>query len=221
MRFFLTDDQKEFFQKHRYLEIEELFPLEKITQIEKLCDETLTKRLHVKNAPLEAFIQGYDLWRDNKELKEILHKRSLIKIIADLFDVFPLRIAFDQYLKATSPTPPIQTTWSLEELSCIKPLSGSLLIPLAFSKPLKSHFPFPQKIGNILFLAPDYPIPWPLLFALEDLKLLIVNFAPEKALYQKEIRDPHQHVLKKWGYVFGDSLNNQHHPLLIVNRDHY
>ncbi|HEV3269877.1 MAG TPA: hypothetical protein VGZ69_04425 [Candidatus Rhabdochlamydia sp.] len=216
MRLFLTDDQKEFFQKHRFIEIEGLFSLEKIAQIEKLSDLTLTKRLHAKNSPL---LQGYDLWRDNKELKEILHNRSLIKIIAELFNAFPLRIAFDQYIKATSPSP-IQATWALEELSCIKPLAGSMLIPLSFSKTLKSHFPFPQK-GNVLFLAPDYPIPWPLLFALEDLKLLIVSFAPEKAIYQQETRDPHQHVLKKWGYVFGDSLNNQYHPLLIVNRDNY
>jgi len=215
MRLFLTDDQKEFFQKNRFIEIEGLLPLEKITQIEKLSDLILVKRQNSEN----SFLQGYDLWRDNKELKEILHKRSLIKIIAELFNIFPLRIAFDQYIKATS-TPPIQTTWALEELSCIKPLAGSMLIPLSFSKPLKSHFPFPKK-GNVLFLAPDYPIPWPLLFGLEGLKLLIVSFAPEKAIYQQEIRDPHQHVLKKWGYVFGDSLNNQHHPLLIVNRDSY
>lgn len=221
MRFFLTDDQKEFFQKHRFLEIEGLLPLAKLIQIEKLSEETLTKRLGSKNSPLEIFLQGYDLWRDNKELKEILHKRSFIKIIADLFNTFPLRIAFDQYLKASSLAPPIQATWALEELSCIKPLAGSVLIPLSFSKPLKSHFPFPQKIGNILCLAPDYPIPWPLLFALEDLKLLLVSFAPEKALYQAEIRDPHQHALKKWGYVFGDNLHHQHHPLLIINRDHY
>ena len=210
MRLFLTDDQKEFFQKNRFIEIERLLPLETLSQIEKLSDLTLAKRSE------NSFLQGYDLWRDSKELKEILHKRSLIKIIAELFNTFPLRIAFDQYIKATSPSP-IQTTWALEELSCIKPLAGSMLIPLAFSKPLKSHFPFPQK-GNILFLAPDYPIPWPLLFGLEGLKLLIVSFAPEKAIYQQETRDPHQHVLKKWGYVFGDSLNNQHHPLLIVSR---
>ncbi|MDQ5956486.1 MAG: hypothetical protein ACH349_03110 [Candidatus Rhabdochlamydia sp.] len=210
MRLVLTDDQKEFFQKNRFIEIEGLLSLEKITQIEKLSDLTLAKRSE------NSFLQGYDLWRDSKELKEILHKRSLIKIIADLFNTFPLRIAFDQYMKTTSPSP-IQTTWALEELSCIKPLAGSMLIPFSFSKPLKSHFPFPQK-GNVLFLAPDYPIPWPLLFGLEGLKLLIVSFAPEKALYQQETRDPHQHVLKKWGYVFGDSLNNQHHPLLIVNR---
>ncbi|MEK7339919.1 MAG: hypothetical protein AABZ92_04305 [Verrucomicrobiota bacterium] len=210
----MTDDQKEFFQKNRFIEIEGLLPLEKITQIEKLSDLTLAKRSE------NSFLQGYDLWRDNKELKEILHKRSLIKIIAELFNTFPLRIAFDQYIKATSPSP-IQTTWALEELSCIKPLAGSMLIPLSFSKPLKSHFPFPQKIGNVLFLAPDYPIPWPLLFGSEGLKLLIVNFAPEKAIYQQETRDPHQHVLKKWGYAFGDSLNNQHHPLLIIHRDSY
>lgn len=210
MRLFLTDDQKEFFQKNRFIEIEGLLPLEKITLIEKLSDLTLAKR------PGNPFLQGYDLWRDNKELKEILHRRSLIKIIAELFHTFPLRIAFDQYIKTSSPFP-IQTTWALEELSCIKPLAGGMLIPLSFSKPLKSHFPFPKK-GNVLFLAPDYPIPWPLLFGLEDLKLLIVSFAPEKAIYQQETRDPHQHVLKKWGYVFGDSLNNQYHPILIVNR---
>lgn len=212
MRLFLTDDQKAFFQKNRFIEIEGLLPLEKIAQIEKLSELTLAQRTSSEN----SFLQGYDLWRDNQELKEILHKRSLIKIIAELFNTFPLRIAFDQYLHTTFP-PPIPTTWALEELSCIKPLAGSLLIPLSCVHPLKSHFPFPQK-GNVLFLAPDYPIPWPLLFGLEGLKLLMVHFAPEKALYQQEIRDPHQHVLKKWGYVFGDRLRNQHHPLLIVNR---
>ncbi|MDR2539867.1 MAG: hypothetical protein LBC45_04655 [Chlamydiales bacterium] len=213
MRLFLTDDQKEFFRRNHFIEIEGLLPLEKIAQIQKISDLTLAKRRSLES----SFLQGYDLWRDNKELKKILHKRSLIKIIAELFNTFPLRIAFDQYVKATSPYP-IQTTWALEELSCIKPLAGSMLIPLSFSKPLKSHFPFPRKVGNILFLAPDYPIPWPLLFGLEGLQLLIVSFAPEKALYQQEIRDPHQHALKKWGYVFGDRLNNQHHPILIVNR---
>jgi len=215
MRLVLTDDQKEFFRRNHFIEIEGLLPLEKIAQIEKLSDLTLAKRTGSRS----SFLQGYDLWRDNQELKEILHKRSLIKIIAELFNTFPLRIAFDQYIKTTFPSP-IETTWALEELSCIKPLAGSMLIPLSFSKPLKSHFPFPQK-GNVLFLAPDYPIPWPSLFGLEDLKLLIVSFAPEKAIYQQEIRDPHQHVLKKWGYVFGDSLSNQLHPLLIVNRDNY
>lgn len=218
MRFFLTDDQKEFFQKHRFMEIEGLLPLEKIALIEQLSEQTLAKRLGQKSSSLDIFMQGYDLWRDNKELREILHKRSFVKIIADLFNIFPLRIAFDQYIKACL-QPPIRTTWAQEELSCIKPLAGSVLIPLSFSKPLKSHFPFPQKIGNLLFLAPDYPIPWPALFALEGLKLLIVSFAHEKALYQQEIRDPHLHVLKKWGYVFGDRLDNQHHPLLITCRE--
>lgn len=220
MRFFVTDNQKEFFQKHHFMEIEGLLSLEKITQIEKFSDEILAKRLGAKNSSIELFLQGYDLWRDNKKLKEILYKRSFIKVIADLLNVFPLRIAFDQYIKS-SLSPPIQTTWALEELSCIKPLAGSVLIPLSFSKPLKSHFPFPKQLGNLLLLAPDYPIPWPLLFALEGLKLLILSFAPEKALYQQETRDPHQHALKKWGYVFGDRLNNQHHPLVILSRDRY
>lgn len=220
MRFFVADNQKEFFQKHRFIEIEGLLSLEKIAQIEKFSDEILSRRLGAKNSSIELFLQGYDLWRDSEKLREILHKRSFIKVIADLLNVFPLRIAFDQYIHSSSP-PPIRTTWALEELSCIKPLAGSILIPLSFSKLLKSHFPFPKQLGNILFLAPDYPIPWPLLFALKDLKLLIVNFAPEKALYQQEIRDPHQHALKKWGYVFGDCLNNQHHPLLILNRNWY
>lgn len=210
MRFVSTADQREFFRKHHFIELEGLLTAQQVQALDATAQEILEARLKISDStPWKA---GFDLWRDAPLIKKTTQKLSIAHIASELFDTTPLRIAFDQLCVSLPSPAPFAKDLSLTEISSFKPLAGGILFPLT-DLPTEQNptFPIPQKIGSALFFSPKIPIPWSFLFSM-PWRFLLIAFAPDKSFYRPEPNDVHSPLFKKRGYVFNDLLKEEFHP---------
>jgi hypothetical protein len=221
MRFALTADHCAFFNKHAFIELEGVLPLDQLADLKKNAEETLATRLRLpaaqisKRSTSELFLAGYDLWRDNDAIKKTTQKNAFARLALELFQTPSLRYGFDQLIYTTQGVPPLfSEPYTLQEISCLSPLAGALILPLEDLPHSLPFFPVPIHSGNGLFISSSLPIPWPELFATPKLRLLMIVYAMKKTHFRPDTRDPHAAHLKKLGYAFNDPLKNSLHPLL-------
>lgn len=221
MRFALTADHRTFFQKHHFIAFEDLLSTEQTAVLKNHTDKAIAARLRIPVSKIadrsssELFLTGYDLWREDDTVKKIAHKHELARLGSELFQIVPLRCAFDQYIATVKgSTPPFTQPLSLQDTSCLSPLAGALILTLEdLAQPLPS-FPLPIRAGHGLYVSAHFPLPWPEVYAIPGVRLLVIAFSQEKTFFRADTRDPHAAALKKLGYVYNDMLRDSLHPLL-------
>lgn len=102
--FALTDDQKAFYKKNKFIKLKQVFDAETLNYY----GEEITKevdRLNSKHVPLEkrdtygkAFLQIFNLWHQNEKIKEFVLNKRLGQLAAALMNVDQVRIYHDQAL---------------------------------------------------------------------------------------------------------------------------
>jgi hypothetical protein len=218
MRFKITGQHRRVFETQKYITFENVLPSNLIHEAALQADAILSQRFHrlIETAsPSELFKIGRDLWRQDDTAKRLVQNRVLAQIAGGLFGHKTLQLAYDQLLRTPIQSAfPGATTLSLQEISCFQPLAGAALVRLlgtSLASPL-----FPTKSEDVVFLAPDLPIPWEVFFQEPHHSFLLIVYAPFKALYILEKRDLHTHAMKKLGYVFGDTIHPPEHPIVYT-----
>lgn len=218
MRFKITGDHRKVLEKQKFIEFEDVFSLDQIDEASRHIDQVLAQRsrkLIDTQSPQELFQVGHDLWRDDKTLQNFVCNRGLAQLAAQLFEQKTIYLAFDQALRTTRrPGFPAALPATLQQKSCIQPLAGGVLIRLSGESHPSSMLP--KKRENVVLLSSNLLLPWEMFFQEPEQSFLLIAYAPAKALYVLEKNDPHVHLLKKMGYVFGDHLNAEHHPVLYT-----
>ena len=102
--FQLTDEQIRFFQKNRFIKLKNVFDEETISYF----NHVITNRVALMNTestPLDqrstygkAFLQLFNLWREDELVKTFIFSERLAKIASDLMQVDGVRIYHDQAL---------------------------------------------------------------------------------------------------------------------------
>ncbi|GAB2575218.1 phytanoyl-CoA dioxygenase family protein [Spirosoma areae] len=100
----LSLEQVEFYQKNRFIKLKNVFDAETIAyyndhitrQVEKLT--TVTTKLEERDTYGKAFLQLFNLWRENDNIKTFVFSKRLAKIAADLMQVDGVRMYHDQAL---------------------------------------------------------------------------------------------------------------------------
>ena len=100
----LTTDQIEFYQQNRYIKLKQVFDEETIS----FFNDAISKRVEAMNnvsTPLEqrstygkAFLQLFNLWKEDEVVKEFVFSKRLAKLAADLLMTDGVRIYHDQAL---------------------------------------------------------------------------------------------------------------------------
>ena len=100
----LTTDQIEFYQQNRYIKLKQVFDEETIS----FFNDAISKRVKAMNnvsTPLEqrstygkAFLQLFNLWKEDEVVKEFVFSKRLANIAADLLMTDGARIYHDQAL---------------------------------------------------------------------------------------------------------------------------
>ena len=100
----LTDVQIEFYQQNRYIKLKQVFDEATIS----FFNEVISKRVEIMNhetKPLEerstygkAFLQLFNLWREDEVVKALVFSKRLAKIASDLMQTDGVRIYHDQAL---------------------------------------------------------------------------------------------------------------------------
>jgi ectoine hydroxylase-related dioxygenase (phytanoyl-CoA dioxygenase family) len=102
--FQLTSDQIQFYQKNRFIKLKQVFDEETISFFNDVISKQVTL-MHHDNTPLEqrstygkAFLQLFNLWREDDAVKTFIFSERLAKIATDLMQVDGVRIYHDQAL---------------------------------------------------------------------------------------------------------------------------
>jgi ectoine hydroxylase-related dioxygenase (phytanoyl-CoA dioxygenase family) len=100
----LTNEQIDFYQQNRYIKLKQVFDASTLS----FFNDAISKRVALMNnevKPLEerstygkAFLQLFNLWREDDIVKEFVFSKRLAKIAADLMQTEGVRIYHDQAL---------------------------------------------------------------------------------------------------------------------------
>jgi len=202
MNFSVIGKHRDFFRLHHWIECEEV-----------LAPATLAK-VNVSIAAAKSKT-GRDLWRGSSSLKRVFLQKGLAGIASDLIECRPLRFGYDQYLTPTSSFLP-ESPCSLLDISSFQGVLCGMI--LCLTQPKESFAVessvFPQKAGNAIFFAPDFPIAFPTLKRLDGASYILLVYVQKSAVYCKQSRDPHGNELKQFGYDFGDRLKDSLNPIV-------
>ncbi|MBC7407516.1 MAG: phytanoyl-CoA dioxygenase family protein [Arcicella sp.] len=100
----LSQNQVDYFQTNRFIKLKDVFDADTLAyyneviskQVEKM-NTTITK-LDERDTYGKAFLQLFNLWRENDEVKEFVFSKRLAKLATDLMQVEGVRMYHDQAL---------------------------------------------------------------------------------------------------------------------------
>ncbi len=100
----LTADQVNFYQKNRFIKLRQVFDADTIAFFNKAISDrvevmnTETKPLEERSTYGKAFLQLFNLWREDEIVKEFVFSPRMAKIASDLMQTTGVRIYHDQAL---------------------------------------------------------------------------------------------------------------------------
>lgn len=103
MRFAITGEHRQFFQKQQALELEGMCSLAQLKAINASIDSVIAERIGVRGrlldnqSPASIFAAGRDSWRSNDVIRRFITQPSLADIAAELTEKRTLRLGYDQF----------------------------------------------------------------------------------------------------------------------------
>jgi ectoine hydroxylase-related dioxygenase (phytanoyl-CoA dioxygenase family) len=100
----LTQEQIDFYQKNRYIKLKDVLDVETLEYFNQSITAQVAK-MNTDSVPLEsrdtygkAFLQLFNLWREDDTVKELIFSKRIAKIAADLMQSNGSRLYHDQAL---------------------------------------------------------------------------------------------------------------------------
>ena len=100
----LTEDQIAFYEQNRFIKLKQVFDQDTIDYFNGIISEVV-KQLNKVETPLEerstygkAFLQLFNLWREDELIKELVFSKRIGKIASDLMQTKGVRLYHDQAL---------------------------------------------------------------------------------------------------------------------------
>ncbi|WP_300602851.1 phytanoyl-CoA dioxygenase family protein [Niabella sp.] len=100
----LTDEQLRFYDTHRFIKLKQVLSPAAIACFRDVISEQVAKMNTIKTTLQErdtygkAFLQLFNLWRENEDVRALIFSKRLGKIAADLMQVEGVRMYHDQAL---------------------------------------------------------------------------------------------------------------------------
>src|SRR5258708_5444356 len=100
----LIQEHVDFYQKNRFITVKNVYTAETIAYFNKAISNKVaetnkvTTKVEERDTYGKAFLQLFNLWREDHEIKQFVFSKRLAKIAADLIQVNGVRIYHDQAL---------------------------------------------------------------------------------------------------------------------------
>ncbi|MBS1558931.1 MAG: phytanoyl-CoA dioxygenase family protein [Bacteroidetes bacterium] len=100
----LTQEQINFYQQNRFIKIKKIFDAETLTYFNSVISERVTEMNKITTEISErttygkAFLQLFNLWREDERIKQFVFSKRLAKIAAELMKTEGVRLYHDQAL---------------------------------------------------------------------------------------------------------------------------
>ena len=211
-------EHHDFFDKEGYIEFEELISQENLEKLAKAIRQQIGSRINqfperlTHEKPIRLYTNGRDLWRNHPEIKKQCANRNFASIAAGLVREKSLRLALDQWIP---PGFDWGTVSTLEDIIPVQGIVAGAFIALDAGITDENPSIFPFNAGHVLFVKPGTPLPLADLSALRNQSFLLVVYGGSKSVYIHKETDPLTHYLKDYGYVYGDRLSDNLHPILL------
>lgn len=213
----LSQEQIDFYQKKRFIKLKNVFDAETLAYYNEVISKQVEKMNTVKTKVDErdtygkAFLQLFNLWRENDEVKAFVFSKRLAKIATDLMQVDGVRMYHDQALFKEGGGG--ITPWHADQYYW----------PLSSDKTITAWIPLqavPKEMGPLEFSAGSHQI-----VEGRDLK---IGDDSEKLIAQKLRVTDFEHVIEPFdlgevsfhsGWVFhraGANITNQMRKVMTV-----
>lgn len=202
-------------------------------------EAALQRRTVASVDPQDYFLAGRDLWRENPEIKKIIFHKCFSEIASELNFRAPFRAGSDQFIPqgfTSNANDSLNDGSSFQGIVfgyiiCLK--SSSLEVSKVSEIPEfiensensentespedsdnPPHSPFSMIPGHVVFVHPHFPVDYFLLKQRTGCEYIFVTLIKEKSVYFYRESDIQTHYLKKLGYVFGDRIREETHPII-------
>lgn len=196
----------------------------------------------------QAYLSGSNNSLKDPAIQKILMHQRITRCLEQLSSQRKLFLAGDTCIKSSDQKQPEKTAIdtilarprSLQDINSVKPLIGSLIIPIESQAHIEGDKSMPQekavtedeslteelsisirdilpKAGQVTFVRPDASIDFTALFENSNLYYMVVHYASDRAYYQENRLDPTNSFLKSLGYVFGDGLSGANNPFVFLS----
>lgn len=228
MKFATAKEHRNFFNKHQWLEVEELLSGDQLNELLTSTADVLSKRMHVRDVfqqtPERIFVAGRDLWRDSPTIKKLITNKAWAEIASELFTQNVVRLGSDQLFPFNFPSLPVDiqtpfkhllaTGTSLEAISSLQGNICGLLLCLKGEMNGDELRLIPKKPGNGVFFHPDLALDFSSIPRHANHLYLLIVYTKQTAVYVHKATDPNGHYLQHLGYAFGDKLNDKLNPII-------
>ena len=102
--YFLTPDQIEFYKKYKFIKLKDVLDIETLEYFNRVISLQVNEMnreqtvLEERSTYGKAFLQLFNLWRENALIKELVFSKRLAKIATDLMQIDGVRLYHDQAL---------------------------------------------------------------------------------------------------------------------------
>lgn len=229
MKYSVDNSHREFFAQSGWIEFEGLLSATQLAEANAAIDQVLAKRLETNAArmsladPDALYLAGRDVWRESPVLQKLILQRPLAEMVADLVELRPLRLAFDQvyahYPREEGVSIHKRLEWDpvcgpLEALAPFQGLACGLFLCLDCAADAAPSF-FSRQPGNGICVGPDINLNISQLFRGGRQRYLLITYGKAVTLFVHQLKDPHMTTLRRLGYSFGDRLTDRLHPVVI------
>lgn len=243
MKFSTDKEHRDFFQKHGWIEFEDMLSADQCHTVKDEIDRVLAERLKIRPQEVsylpaeKLYMQGRDLWRASAILQKFAMNLRFVEIAVELVEKRMLRFGYDQFFlepnqngsseePSQSYTRFLKEPLSLQACSYVHGVSCGLMVSLERKEnheiseeeetiSSEGMDIFPSKPGHVIYFQPNIPINWKNFYRHVGQSFYLIVYANNNAYYQLEPQDPHTHMLKRLGYVFNDKLNDRLHPIIF------
>lgn len=100
----LTQEQIDYYQQNRYIKLKQVLNEESLLYFNQVITDRVNQMnkvstaLHERTTYGKAFLQLFNLWREDELVKELVFSKRLAKVAADLIETEGVRIYHDQAL---------------------------------------------------------------------------------------------------------------------------
>lgn len=234
MKFAISSEHRDFFQKQRTIEFEGLLSPAQLAQFVPSFEEALAERLEEsvvdihQITPGKLFMAGHDLWRESPQVKKIVMQKQLAEVASELVEIKPIRIGYDQlfpelrgrtYQSSVSDAyhQLLNTHLTLNGISSIEGILCGLMLCLKGdgTGTAEPGTIFSKMPGSGVFFAPEAPLDFQHILQNPLHRYLMIVYVRKSAFYQVNEQDPHTYTLKHMGFTFGQMLTDKSNPIIL------
>jgi len=221
MRFAIVGEHRKVFEQNRSIHFEDLLSKTSLDKLKEGVEQTVFSKTHSPDWDSLTYPQviqeGKDLAFQNEECKKIIHQKSFAELIHQLSNVKSLRYAFDQLIVRNRKHAGCQLSgFTLKDISQLQGTLFGLLLCIEKNGATEetSSSLLNLKEGDGLIFQDSVPLNLDLFAERPETYLLIVYAESKARIIYRDQASPFQ-GFKKYGYLSGDLLRDDTHPILI------